>query len=39
MELNNKKLTQLSTRCGCAGKFTPEGLAKVFKSYRSQSRR
>lgn len=30
MELNNKKLTQLSTRCGCAGKFTPEGLAKVL---------
>ncbi|MCF0148536.1 MAG: selenide, water dikinase SelD [Clostridium sp.] len=31
MENNKKKLMQLSTRCGCAGKFTPEDLAKVLK--------
>lgn len=30
MEKDRKKLTQLSTRCGCAGKFTPDGLAKVL---------
>ncbi|MBE6052761.1 MAG: selenide, water dikinase SelD [Clostridium sartagoforme] len=27
-----KKLMQLSTRCGCAGKFTPDDLAKVLKN-------
>lgn len=31
MENNKKKLMQLSTRCGCAGKFTPDDLAKVLK--------
>lgn len=31
MENNKKKLMQLSTRCGCAGKFSPEDLAKVLK--------
>ena len=31
MEKNKKKLMQLSTRCGCAGKFTPDDLAKVLK--------
>ena len=25
------KLTKLSARCGCAGKFTPESLAKVLE--------
>lgn len=28
----NKKLMQLSKRCGCAGKFTPEELAKVLSN-------
>ena len=27
-----KKLMQLSTRCGCAGKFTPDDIAKVLKN-------
>lgn len=31
MEIEKKKLMQLSTRCGCAGKFTPDELAKVLK--------
>lgn len=31
MEKNTKKLTQLSSRCGCGGKFTPESLAKVLE--------
>ncbi len=31
MEKTKKKLMQLSTRCGCAGKFTPDDLAKVLK--------
>lgn len=30
MGKNTKKLTQLSSRCGCGGKFTPESLAKVL---------
>lgn len=31
MEREKKKLMQLSARCGCAGKFTPDDLAKVLK--------
>lgn len=31
MEKEKKKLMQLSARCGCAGKFTPDDLAKVLK--------
>ena len=31
MEIEKKKLMQLSKRCGCAGKFTPDELAKVLK--------
>lgn len=31
MENEKKKLMQLSTRCGCAGKFTPDDLAKILK--------
>lgn len=31
MENEKKKLMQLSARCGCAGKFTPNDLAKVLK--------
>ncbi|MDV4152706.1 selenide, water dikinase SelD [Clostridium sp. AL.422] len=31
MENEKKKLMQLSARCGCAGKFTPDDLAKVLK--------
>ncbi|WP_374111499.1 selenide, water dikinase SelD [uncultured Clostridium sp.] len=29
--MEKKKLMQLSKRCGCAGKFTPDELAKVLK--------
>ncbi len=32
MNINNKKLMQLSKRCGCAGKFTPEELAEVLSN-------
>ena len=31
MNIEKKKLMQLSKRCGCAGKFTPDELAKVLK--------